>query len=120
SGQSTCTLEACNPASRSTSPPLICRCGFGLLWRLMMSPPSTTSRFLSASTFNTRPRLPRSLPVITMTLSFLRIGVPSLDIAEPRNGPSQHFGGQRNNLHEPALAQLARDRTEHARADRLV
>src|SRR4051812_19427630 len=81
SGQSTCTLDACNPASRSTSPPLICRCGFGLVWRLMIFTPSTTSRFFSASTFNTRPRFPRSFPVITTTVSFFRIGVANLDIS---------------------------------------
>ena len=42
---------------------------------------ATTNLFFSASTFNTRPRFPRSLPLITMTVSFLRIGVASLDIA---------------------------------------
>src|SRR5258708_9955746 len=31
----------------------------------------------------------------------------------------QHFGGERHDLHEPLVAQLARDRPENARADRL-
>ena len=32
----------------------------------------------------------------------------------------RHLRRERDDLHEPALAQLARDRPEHARADRLV
>ena len=44
-------------------PPLMFFCGFGRVWRLIMFTPSTTTRFLSASTRSTRPRLPRSLPV---------------------------------------------------------
>ncbi len=81
SGHTSCTFEAWSPASRSTSPPLMLRCGFGFVWRLMMFTPSTTSRFFSARTFSTRPRLPRSLPVMTTTLSFFRIGLASLDMS---------------------------------------
>src|SRR5882672_885190 len=33
---------------------------------------------------------------------------------------SEHFRRERDDLHEPALAELAGDRAEHARADRLV
>src|SRR5438132_2484192 len=90
--------------------------GFGFVWRLIMFTPSITSRFFSGSTFSTRPRLPRSLPVMTRTLSFFRIGVARRDILIS----SKHFRRQRNDLHEAAFAQLAGDRTEHARADRLV
>src|SRR5262245_26996292 len=98
-------------------PPCTCLPGFGFVCRLIMFTPSTISRFFSGTTRSTRPRLPRSLPVITRTLSFFRIGVANLDISFPA---LQHFGRQRNDLHEPPLAQLARHRTEHARADRLA
>src|SRR5262245_5551683 len=81
--------------------------------------PSMTSRFESGATFSTRPRLPRSLPVMTSTLSFLRIGVARRDMSNPSPG-SQHFRRERDDLHEPALAQPARHRTEDARANRLA
>src|SRR5436189_5575598 len=79
-----------------------------------MFTPSMTRRFVSGATFSTRPRLPRSLPVITSTLSFLRIGVAKLDMA------LQDLRRERNDLHEPALAQLARDGPEHAGRDGLA
>src|SRR5262245_55708375 len=107
------------------------RCGFGRVCRLMMFTPSTISRFVVGRTFNTRPRLPLSLPVTTATLSFFRIGVCSLDIFAISGGPEdpplrfspsphrrlQHLGGERDDLHEPPLAQLAGHGPEHARAD---
>src|SRR5215204_998187 len=114
SGHTSCTLLACSAPSRSTIPPLMLRCGFGRVWRLIMFTPSTMTRFFSGSTFSTRPRLPLSLPVVTTTLSLRRIGVCSFDMA------LQNLRRERNNLHEPALAQFARDGSEHARADRLV
>src|SRR5262249_9968346 len=80
SGQTSCTLLACSAASRSTIPPLMLRCGFGRVCRLIMLTPSTINRFLPGSTFSTRPRLPLSLPVLTDTVSFLRIGVWRRDI----------------------------------------
>src|SRR5262245_2821969 len=115
------------------------RPGFGFVWRLIMFTPSTIRRFLSGSTFRIRPFLPRSLPVITSTLSFFRSGVATLGISTARGTQStrsaqrtivlcglaalacslQHLRCERNDLHEPALTQLARDRSEHARADRL-
>src|SRR3954451_16542601 len=95
--------------------------GFGFVWRLIRFTPSTINRFLSGSTRSTRPRLPRSLPVITSTLSFLRIGVAKLDISLSRRaGALQDLRRERNDLHEPALAQFAGDGTEHAGADGLV
>src|SRR4030095_17172542 len=36
SGQISCTLLACREPSRSTMPPLMLRCGFGRVWRLIM------------------------------------------------------------------------------------
>src|SRR4029078_8409948 len=79
----------------------------------MMVTPSTMARVLSGRTFSTRPRLPRSLPVMTTTLSFRRTGVCRRDMSE-------NLGRERNDLHEPALAQLAGHRPEHARSNRLV
>src|SRR5262249_9799110 len=60
SGQTSCTFEACSDASRSTMPPLMFLPGFGFVWRLIRFTPSTIRRFLSGSTFSTRPFLPRS------------------------------------------------------------
>src|SRR5690606_10944513 len=71
---------------------------------------STTTRS-SPRTRVTTPRRPLSRPAITTTSSpfLMRFIVPFL----------QHFRRERNDLHEPARAQLARDRPENARADRL-
>src|SRR5205823_4904930 len=83
SGHTSCTFDACSDASRDTMPPWTCLPGFGFVWRLIMFTPSTMSRIAPCSpgsTFRTRPRLPRSLPVMTSTLSFFRIGVANLDI----------------------------------------
>src|SRR6266542_4418731 len=113
SGHTSCTFDACNDASRSTMPPLMFLPGFGFVWRLIMFTPSTIRRFFSGSTFSTRPRLPRSLPVMIRTLSFFRSGVDKRDTLE-------NLRRERNNLHEAVLAQLARDWTEHAGADRFV
>src|SRR5262249_10192372 len=95
----------------------------GRVCRLIMLTPSTISRFLSGTIFRTRPRFPRSFPVMTSTVSFFRMGVPSCDISlspRPPASRSEHFRRQRNDLHEPPLAQLARDRAEHAGADWLA
>ena len=55
-----------------------------------MFTPSTISAVLRrARTLSTRPRLPRSLPVMTSTLSFLRIGVAKLDIVYSTSGASE-------------------------------
>src|SRR5205814_7796805 len=70
SGHTSCTFDECSDASRSTMPPLMFLPGFGFVWRLIMFTPSTIRRTLSPSpgrTFSTRPRLPRSLPVMTST-----------------------------------------------------
>src|SRR5918993_1586189 len=91
SGQTICTFEACSAASRSTTPPLTFFWGFGLVCRLMMFTPSTTRRFFSGSRRTTRPRLPRSLPVVTTTLSFFRIGVANLDITENLTASTSNF-----------------------------
>src|SRR5690606_23122576 len=73
SGQTSCTLATASAASRSTTPPLMLRCGLGFVCRLMTFTPSTTTRPLSGTTLSTRPRLPRSRPARMMTLSFFLI-----------------------------------------------
>src|SRR5437588_905977 len=106
-------------------PPLMFLPGFGRVCRLIMLTPSTIKRFFPAvpgSTFRTRPRLPRSLPVMTSTLSFLRIGVARRDIKATcrLSRPLKNLRRERDDLHELALAQLPRDWAEHASADRLA
>src|SRR5215212_8291319 len=80
-------------------------------WRVVMFTPSTNSRFFFGSTVSTRPVLPLSLPEMTFTSSPLRILSPAM---------SEHLRSQRDDLHEVAVAQLARDGAEHARAARVV
>src|SRR4051794_1158914 len=58
----------------------------------------------------TLPVLPLSLPAMTTTLSSARSFA----------GISEHLRRQRHDLHEPAVAQLARHRAEDARAARVV
>src|ERR1700757_3756553 len=77
----------------------------------MMFSPSTYKRSFLGSTRSTLPRLPRSLPLITITWSsvLIRAGISS-----------QHLGGQRDDLHEVAVAQLPGHRPEDARPARVV
>src|SRR5260221_7746247 len=97
-------------ASFSTMPPLWPAAG--RVWRFTMLTPCTTTRSTSRSTRSTSPRLPLSRPVTTTTLSpFLILNFAAM---------SEHLGRQRHDLHELARAQLARDRSEDARADRLA
>src|SRR5262245_42009565 len=70
---------------------------------LAMPAPSTITRPSSGSTRMTRPVCPALLPVITFTVSSLRMFTP---------GMSQHLRGERDDLHEAAFAELARDRPE--------
>src|SRR6185295_5268570 len=74
------------------------------------------TRTCSSSTRVTSPRLPLSRPVITTTLSpFLILRIAILYV----NPPLQDFRRERDDLHESLGAQLARDRPEDPRADRL-
>src|SRR4051812_30645979 len=118
--------------------------------------PSTKTRFFFGSTALTVPVLPLSLPVITLTVSPLRIfsrcgtgyrasragpqqtgrdsGEVTMVVTEPPGwGPQQtgrdsgevtmllkHLRRERDDLHEVAVAQLARHRAEDARAARVV
>src|SRR6201991_3203564 len=58
----------------------------------------------------TLPVLPLSLPEMTITWSSVRSLAPI----------SEHLRRERDDLHEPAVAQLARHRAEDARAARVV
>src|SRR4026208_1938117 len=69
----------------------------------MLMPGTTTpSPRLVRSTRSTTPRLPRSLPASTRTVSPFRIFI------------SQHLRGERHDLHVVALSQLAGHRSKDA------
>src|SRR5262249_58897282 len=101
------TLLALIAASKCSMPPALAPrpvvvMRLCLVTRLM---PSTTTLFVAGSAEMTLPRTPRSLPAMTTTSSpFLTfIGL-------------QHLGCERNDLHEPLVAQLPAHRAEDARA----
>src|SRR3954464_9140720 len=75
-----------------------------------MFTPSTQTFCCLGATRITRPVLPRSLPEMTLTVSSLRILMPM----------SEDLGGQGDDLHEVALAQLAGHRPEDAGAAGVV
>src|SRR3569832_326621 len=86
-------------------PPGVPRLGLPLVWRLIMLMFCTTTRS-SSRTVNTEPRLPLSLPVITMTSSpflIIRIARPPW-LLQHR---SQHSGRERHDLHELCGTELA-------------
>src|SRR5687767_4177912 len=70
--------------------------------------PSTNTRSFFGSTRRILPVLPLSLPAMTTTSSSLRRRM------------SEHLRGERHDLHEPAVAQLAGHGPEDARAARVV
>src|SRR5205814_617534 len=96
--------------------------------------PSTKTRLFLGSTAFTVPVLPLSLPVITLTVSPLRILTRwatsyRASRVEPQQAGRdsgevtislQDLRSQRDDLHEVAVAQLARHRPEDARAARVV
>src|SRR6266852_3586920 len=88
----------------------------GRVWRLTMLTPWTRTRLSFGRTRRTSPVLPLSLPAMTTTLSPFLIFSLTISI----DPGSQHFGRERDDLHELAGAQLARHRSEDARADRLA
>src|SRR4051794_41258340 len=85
----------------------------GLVCRRATCTPCTTRRLSSGKTRSTSPRLPLSRPLITTTLSPLLIFNFGIVAA------SQNLGGERDDLHEPAGAQISRHPAEEAGADRL-
>src|SRR6185437_5186633 len=103
------TFEMWIAASFSTMPP--CWPGDWRVCRFTMLTPCTTTRSSATSTRSTSPLLPLSRPARTTTLS------PFLILSFAM---SEHLGRERHDLHELAGAQLARHRSEDARADRLV
>src|SRR4051794_32017367 len=87
----------------------------GRVWRFTMWTPWTMTRFSAGIAFSTSPDFPLSRPAMTTTLSpFFTLSF-ALDIPA-----SQHLWRERHDLHEFPGAQLARHRTEDARADRLA
>src|SRR4051812_42513125 len=74
--------------------------------------PSTTTRRSSRSTWITLPSAPLSLPAITLTVSPFLIFIVCFPISE-------HLRCQRDDLHEPLVAQLPAHGAEDARAARL-
>src|SRR6478672_4857192 len=90
--------------------------GLGFVCRFTWFTPLTIT-CVSSTTLATSPRLPLSRPAMTTTLSpFLILRMCSLFELE---AASEDFRRQRDDLHEPLGAQLARDRSEDAGADRL-
>src|ERR1044071_3218974 len=87
----------------------------GLLCRFTILSRSMMTVSLSGSTRNTLPVLPRSLPPITMTLSFLRICTSKALL----DAVLKHFRRERDDLHELLGPELARHRAEDTRADGL-
>src|SRR6185436_13753622 len=70
--------------------------------------PSTMTRPSMGSTFTTRPRFPRSLPEMTCTSSFFLMLTVAIWL--------QHLRSQRDDLHEPLLAELPGHRPEDPRS----
>src|SRR5437016_1200043 len=86
----------------------------------MMFRPSMYTRVRAGSTRSTLPRLPRSLPLMTITSSpdLMRAAIRGPPgCAQPR---SQDLRRERDDLHEVPFAQLARDGAEDARPARVV
>src|SRR5215469_12292697 len=102
--------------SFSTMPPGLPAAG--RVWRFTICTPCTTTRLSSRSTRRTSPFLPLSRPAMTTTLSpflifsFVAMLTASLSL--------EHFWRQGDDLHELLGPELARHRTEDARADRLA
>src|SRR5690606_35577815 len=111
-GLNSITWEMWIGASRSITPPGWPACGFGLVWRLMMLTLDTTT--FSPSTRTTSPFLPLSLPAVTTTWSPFLMRFMSLFLR------SEHFRGERDDLHELLGTQLAGHRPEDAGTDRFL
>src|SRR3954447_222809 len=110
------TLDTWMGASVVMIPPVVPPrppCWTTLVCFLTRLTPSTTTRRSSRSTRITLPSAPLSLPAITFTVSPFLIFMECFPISE-------HLRCQRDDLHEPLVAQLAPDRAEDARATRLA
>src|SRR3954451_24038766 len=116
-GSSSITFEMWIGAGWCVTPPTsparwASRTERGRWCRVVMLRPSTNTRCLFGSTVSTVPVLPLSLPDMTFTVSPLRILKPAMAL--------KHLRRQRDDLHEVAVAQLARHRPEDAGAARVV
>src|SRR4051794_28205107 len=116
-------------------PPLILRCGFGFTCFLTIITCSTSTRFLSAITRRTRPRLPLSLPAMTSTVSLRLILMPAIntspalgDLSEPesafvgrglRGAKLDNLWRERDDLEELLLSKLTSHRAKDTGSDRL-
>src|SRR2546430_836772 len=106
-------------SSRGTcTPPRLCP---ALLWRLRMLTPLTTILCWSGIVRRTSPCLPLSLPAMTIT------GSPGARSSQRRvvsglflSMVLEDLRGERDDFHEVALAQLARDGPEDPGAARVV
>src|SRR5690554_2694547 len=102
----------CNGTSFSTIPPGVPACGFGFWCFFTMFTFWTRTLSFSGKTLITSPRVPLSLPAMTITSSpflILRILPSAL----------KHFRRQRDDAHELLGAQLAGHRAEYTGADGL-
>src|SRR5262249_23162148 len=109
-GSATARLDRWIGASLRIRPPS-CDCDWRW-WRTIMLTPRTVALFSLGLTLSTSPLRPLSLPGSTTTLSPLRIFCIS-------PGSLQNFRRERDDLHVVLGAQLARNRSEDAGADRL-
>src|SRR5579875_2254138 len=100
-------------------PPLCAPAAPGLVWRLTTLRPSTVAVPSFGKPALTTPRLPFSLPRRSTTVS--PFATCALETAIWFTGAPmlEHLGSERGDLEEPAVAQLAADRPEHARAARV-
>src|SRR5688572_24827018 len=138
-GSTSATLEIWIAASSSTMPAWRAPRAPAFMWRFTTFTSETFTRIFSVRISRIVPRFPLSLPAITSTvsprlsLSFTfvfvfatAIGPPSPEASRPgtvqcaRLDLLEDFGGERDDLHEVLLAQLAGDRPEDARAARVA
>src|SRR5579864_3502169 len=111
--------------SCSATPPLMFFWGLGRTFFLTMATCSTSTLRSTGKTRSTRPSLPLSRPVMTRTVSLRRIstftcGMTFLSSQSSEPGSLQHLGCEGDDLQEFLFAQLAGDRPEDARPDRLA
>src|SRR5262245_13662538 len=110
------TLDTWIGASVVMIPPVVPPrppCWTTLVCFLTRFTPSTMTRCSSRSTWITLPSAPLSLPAITLTVSPFLIFIECFPISE-------HLRCERDDLHEPLVAQLSADRAEDARTARLA
>src|SRR6266508_363225 len=120
-GSTSITLDRWIAPSRSMMPPWRSFC-VGRWCFLIMLTRSTMTRPFSGTTRSTLPRLPRSFPATTITVSPFRTCLIAMGLSSnPLPCPaSDDFRGQRNDLRELPVAKLPSDRPEDARPHGVV